>query len=87
MPRPKTREEWLWTVRRTEAENETLQDQVDSIADIIERRLSNGASSRCGLAEGAHEADLTDTAQAKGRRMSASRKALALVWNACVLGW
>jgi hypothetical protein len=55
MPRQKTREEWLDRIDELEAENETLQDQVDSIADIIERRkkttrLSNSASLRCGLA-------------------------------------
>ena len=36
MPRQKTREEWLDRIDELEAENETLQDQVDSIADIIE---------------------------------------------------
>jgi hypothetical protein len=36
MPRQKTREELLDRIDELEAENETLQDQVDSIADIIE---------------------------------------------------
>jgi hypothetical protein len=36
MPRQKTREELLDEIDELEAENETLQDQVDSIADIIE---------------------------------------------------
>jgi hypothetical protein len=35
MPRQKTREELLDRIDELEAENETLQDQVDSIADII----------------------------------------------------
>jgi len=36
MPREKTREELLDRIDELEAENETLHDQVDSIADIIE---------------------------------------------------
>jgi len=36
MPRQKTREELLDRIDELEAENETLHDQVDSIADIIE---------------------------------------------------
>lgn len=36
MPRQRTREELLDRIDELEAENETLQDQVDSIADIIE---------------------------------------------------
>jgi hypothetical protein len=36
MPRQKTREELLDQIDELEAENETLQDQVDSIAEIIE---------------------------------------------------
>ena len=36
MPRQKTREELLDRIDELEAENETLQDQVDAIADIIE---------------------------------------------------
>jgi cell division protein FtsB len=36
MPRQKTREELEDRIDELEAENETLQDQVDSIADIIE---------------------------------------------------
>jgi len=36
MPRQKTREELLDRIDELEAENETLQDQVDSIQDIIE---------------------------------------------------
>jgi cell division protein FtsB len=36
MPRQKTREELLDRIDELEAENETLQDQVDSIAEIIE---------------------------------------------------
>ena len=36
MPRQKTREELLDRIDQLEAENETLQDQVDSIAEIIE---------------------------------------------------
>ena len=36
MPRQKTREELLDRIDELVAENETLQDQVDSIADIIE---------------------------------------------------
>lgn len=36
MPRQKTKEELLDRIDELEAENETLQDQVDSIADIIE---------------------------------------------------
>lgn len=36
MPRQKTKEELLDRIDELEAENETLQDQVDSIAEIIE---------------------------------------------------
>jgi len=36
MPRQKTREELEDRIDELEAENETQQDQVDSIADIIE---------------------------------------------------
>ena len=36
MPRQKRREELLDRIDELEAGNETLQDQVDSIADIIE---------------------------------------------------
>ena len=36
MPRQKTKEELQDRIDELEAENETLQDQVDSIADIIE---------------------------------------------------
>jgi hypothetical protein len=36
MPRQKTREELLDRIDELESENEVLQDQVDSIADIIE---------------------------------------------------
>ena len=36
MPRQKTRQELEDRIDELEAENETLQDQVDSIADIIE---------------------------------------------------
>ena len=36
MPRQKTREELLDRIDELEAENETLQDQIDSIQDIIE---------------------------------------------------
>ena len=36
MPRQKTREELLDRIDELEVENETLHDQVDSIADIIE---------------------------------------------------
>ena len=36
MPRQKTREQLLDRIDELEAENETLQDQVDSIAYIIE---------------------------------------------------
>jgi hypothetical protein len=36
MPRQKTREELLDQIDELEAENETLQDQIDSIQDIIE---------------------------------------------------
>ena len=36
MPRQKTREELQDRIDELESENETLQDQVDSIADIIE---------------------------------------------------
>jgi len=36
MPRQKTRKELEDRIDELEAENETLQDQVDSIADIIE---------------------------------------------------
>lgn len=36
MPRQKTREELQDRIDELEAENETLQDQVDSIAEIIE---------------------------------------------------
>jgi len=36
MPRQKTKEELEDRIDELEAENETLQDQVDSIADIIE---------------------------------------------------
>jgi hypothetical protein len=36
MPRQKTREELLGRIDELEAEHETLQDQVDLIADIIE---------------------------------------------------
>ena len=36
MPRQKTREELEDRIAEREAENENLQDQVDSIADIIE---------------------------------------------------
>ena len=36
MPRQKTREELLDRIDELEAENEMLQDQVDSIADIVE---------------------------------------------------
>ena len=36
MPRQKTREELEDRVDELESENEILQDQVDSIADIIE---------------------------------------------------
>lgn len=36
MPRQKTKEELEYRIDELEAENETLQDQVDSIADIIE---------------------------------------------------
>jgi hypothetical protein len=36
MPKQKTREELQDRTDELEAENETLQDQVDSIADIIE---------------------------------------------------
>jgi hypothetical protein len=35
MPRQKTREELLDRIDELEAENETLQDQIDSIQDII----------------------------------------------------
>ena len=36
MPKQKTREEFLDRIDELESENEVLQDQVDSIADIIE---------------------------------------------------
>ena len=36
MPRQKTKEELEDRIDELEAENETLQDQVDSIAEIIE---------------------------------------------------
>ena len=36
MPRQKTKEELEDRIDELEAENEALQDQVDSIADIIE---------------------------------------------------
>ena len=36
MPRQKTREELLDRIDEFEVENEILQDQVDSISDIIE---------------------------------------------------
>jgi hypothetical protein len=36
MPKQKTREELQDRIDELEAENETLQDQVDSIAEIIE---------------------------------------------------
>ena len=36
MPRQKTKEELLDRIDELEAENETLQDQVDSIAEILE---------------------------------------------------
>lgn len=36
MPRQKTREELLDQIDELEAENETLQDQIGSIAEIIE---------------------------------------------------
>ena len=36
MPRQKTREELLDRIDELESENEVLQDQVDSIAEIIE---------------------------------------------------
>jgi hypothetical protein len=36
MPRQKTRQELEDRIDELEAENETLQDQVDSIAEIIE---------------------------------------------------
>ena len=36
MPRQKSKEELLDRIDELEAENETLQDQVDSIAEIIE---------------------------------------------------
>jgi chaperonin cofactor prefoldin len=36
MPRQKTREELEDRIEELEVDNETLQDQVDSIADIIE---------------------------------------------------
>ena len=36
MPRQKTREELLDQIDELEAENETLQDQIDSIQEIIE---------------------------------------------------
>ena len=37
MPRQKTREELEDRIEELEVDNETLQDQVDSIADIIDR--------------------------------------------------
>ena len=58
MPRQKTREELQDRIDELEAENETLQDQVDSIADIIEGEEEDEdegktrASLRCRLAEG-----------------------------------
>ena len=42
MPRQKTREELEDRIDELEAENETLQDQVDSIADIIEPEDDEG---------------------------------------------
>ena len=42
MPRQKTREELLDRIDELEAENETLQDQVDSIADIVEGEEEDG---------------------------------------------
>ena len=41
MPRQKTREELLDRIDELEAENETLHDQVDSIAHIIEGEGEN----------------------------------------------
>ncbi len=58
MPKQKTREDLLDRNRELEAETETLQDQVDSIADIIEGEEKDEdeggsrASLRCRLAEG-----------------------------------
>ena len=44
MPRQKTREELLDRMDELEAEKETLQDQVDSIADMIEGEDVSGES-------------------------------------------
>ena len=54
MPRQKTREELLDRIDELEAENETLQDQIDSIQDIIEPEDDDegkiDAGLRCRLA-------------------------------------
>ena len=51
MPRQKTKEELLDRIDELEAENETLQDQVDSIADIIEGEEENEIRIRRGSDE------------------------------------
>ena len=50
MPRQKTREELLDRIDELEAENETLQDQVDSIAEIIQGEEAVPASDRYAFA-------------------------------------
>jgi len=47
MPRQKTREELKDRIDELEAENETLQDQVDSIADIIEGEDEDDEGKEC----------------------------------------
>ena len=42
MPSQKTREELLDQIDELEAENETLQDQIDSIQEIIEPEEDDG---------------------------------------------
>jgi len=44
MPRQKTKEELEDRIDELEAENETLQDQIDSIQDIVEPEDDEGSS-------------------------------------------
>src|SRR5215510_13592062 len=91
MPRQKTREELEDRIDELEAENETLQDQVDSIADIIEGEEEEdnegeddeGKTSASLAQVGVRKLTNRPTAQAKSRRMSPSRKALPVVWWDC----
>jgi hypothetical protein len=57
MPRQKTREELEDRIDELEAENETLQDQVDSIADIIEGEDEETCSLRMTDVEVSFETD------------------------------